>query len=352
MNSDKKTLVILTPGFAKDETDSTCIPTQQSFVRTLKKYYPQINIIILALEYPYSKSTYTWFGNPVFSFNGRNKGGLPRLLLRRKVLRTLKKIHAATHIDGLLSFWYGECALAGQKFAGKYGIQHYCWMWGQDAKRNNTYVRRVKLKAGELIAFSDFLQDEFNRNHGIEPAHVITPGISLETFPSGNAEKDIDIIAAGSLIPLKQYSIFINAIAEIKKTIPSVKAVLVGEGPERNLLKSLIAQYSLEANITLTGGLPHIDVLRQMQRSKLFLHPSSYEGFGIVCIEALCAGCEVISFVRPMNKEIENWHIVYSREEMVQKSLDILQKPKPGFESIVPYIIEESVQKMAQLFSF
>jgi len=44
--------------------------------------------------------------------------------------------------------------------------------------------------------------------------------------------------------------------------------------------------------------LAHPELLEWMQRGKVFLHPSSYEGFGIVCIEALCSGAEVISFVK------------------------------------------------------
>ena len=351
MNRDKKTLVILTPGFAKDETDSTCIPTQQIFVRTLKKLYPHIQVIILAMEYPYAASAYAWFGNTVISFNGRNLGGLPRLVLRQKVSRVLKKINAANKIEIVLSFWYGECAMAGKKFARKYNVKHFCWMWGQDAKKHNKYVGRVKLNANELIAFSDFIRDEFKRNYGIEPMHVIPPGVNPESFPSPNEERDIDIVAAGSLIPLKQYSMLLEVIAEIQKTIPSIKAVLIGEGPERKALEHLIGKYELQSNISLTGELPHIDVLKWMQRAKLFLHPSSYEGFGIVSIEALCAGCEVISFVRPMQKEIRNWHIVNDKDEMIARALVILKNPKSEYESIVPYTIEDTVRKMVEAFS-
>ena len=351
MNSDQKTLVILTPGFAKDQTDSTCIPTQQSFVRTINKLYPHINVIILAMEYPYSTSTYNWFGNSVISFNGRNFGGLPRLVLRQRVSHALKKIHAGNKIDGLLSFWYGECALAGKKFASRYNVKHYCWMWGQDAKKHNKYVSRVKLNANELIAFSDFIRDEFKRNYGIEPAQVIPPGVDTDSFPPGYEERDIDIAAAGSLIPLKQYSIFVEVIAQIKKTIPSIKAILIGEGPERKALEHLIAKHELQSNISLTGELPYPDALKWMKHGKLFLHPSSYEGFGIVCLEALCAGCKVISFVKPMKEEIKNWHIVKDKHEMIARALAILQHHKSGYESVIPYTIDDSVQKMVELFS-
>ena len=212
MNTDKKTLVILTPGFAKDETDSTCLPLQQQLVKALKEINPELNIIILSFQYPYHTKKYRWFDTMVFPFNGRNKGGLPRLLLRRKINVALKKIHTETPIDGLLSFWYGECALVGHRFADTHGLRHFCWILGQDAKKENRYPRRASLRPGELIALSDFLQNEFERNHGIRPAHLITAGINTKLFNTNNIEKDIDIIGVGSLIPLKQYDIFIETV--------------------------------------------------------------------------------------------------------------------------------------------
>ena len=124
MNHKTKTLVILTPGFAKDESDSTCLPMQQSFIRTINKMIPQLNIIILAFQYPYVRKTYKWHGNTVISFNGRNRGGLSKLFLFQKWDAALKKIHQENKIDGLLSFWYTECALAGKRFANKYNVKH------------------------------------------------------------------------------------------------------------------------------------------------------------------------------------------------------------------------------------
>ena len=351
MNDTQKTFVILTPGFAKDEADSTCIPTQQNFVRALKELYPQLNIIILAFDYPYIQKKYQWFNNTVISFNGRNRGGFSKLLLRRKIFSALNEIHASNNIVGLLSFWYVECAFVGKKFADKNGLKHICWMCGQDAKKGNEYVKRIPLQADELAALSDFLQDEFEKNYGTKPHCVIPPGINPKQFSKSIQQRDIDILAAGSLIPLKQYEIFINVIAELKKEMPGVKAVLIGEGPERNRLEALINAKELQSNILLAGELPHAEVLHTMQRAKIFLHPSSYEGFVIVCIEALCAGADVISFVRPMHTELENWHIVKSKEEMIQKGISILQDQTKEYKSTVPYTIEETAQKMSALFS-
>lgn len=350
MLNDEKTIVILTPGFAKDEADSTCIPTQQNFVRALREVYPELTIIILALDYPYSTKKYNWYNNTVISFNGRNKGGLSKLLLRRKVLSVLNEIHRSKNIIGLLSFWYAECALIGRKFADKNGLKHICWIWGQDAKRTNKYARRMTSKANELAALSDFLQDEFEKNFKTRPKYVIPPGVNVKQY-NNEVHKDIDILAAGSLIPLKQYEIFVSVIAEIKKQLPGIKAMLIGDGPEKNKLEALIAMNELQSNIVLAGELPHAEVLHTMQRAKIFLHPSSFEGFGIVCIEALCAGCHVISFCKPMKQNIENWHIVDSTKAMIEQTVGVLQNPLTIYKKVVPFEINDTVGKMLQLFS-
>ena len=348
MNSENNTLVILTPGFPESEADTTCLPMQQSFVRNVKENHPQLKIIVLSFQYPYHKRTYKWFDITVIPFGGKNKGGLARLLRMRKINAVLKKISRHNQITGILSFWYGECAAVGKRFADKNDLRHFCWILGQDARKENKYPRRVRAKTGELIALSDFIRDEFERNHGSRPVHLIPPGI--DHAPLGTIVKDIDIIGAGSLIPLKQYGIFVECIAEMKKKVPGIKVILIGDGPEKNKLQTLIAANGLQSTIILTGELPHPEVLQYMQRAKILLHPSSYEGFGVVCLEALVAGCQVISFCRPMKPEIEQWHIVQSKEAMKLKALEILQNEQPEYKCVIPFTMDDTAKKMMDLF--
>jgi glycosyltransferase involved in cell wall biosynthesis len=348
MSNEKQTLIILTPGFAASEEDSTCLPMHQYFVRTIKKIYPQLNIVVLSFQYPYRKNSYRCFNATVLPFNGRNRGGLPGFLLRRKVSATLKKIHNTNKIVGVLSFWYGECALVGKRFAEKNNLKHYCWILGQDARKINKYPGRVLPNANELIALSDFLQAEFEKNHAVKPFAVIPPGV--ETQDKDAFEKSIDLLGAGSLIQLKQFSVFLEVVAEIKKTLPAVKAVLIGEGPEKEQLQDRITKLGIEKNILLAGELAHPEVLRLMQRTKVLLHPSIYEGFSGVCQEALGCGVHVISFCKAMQQEIEQWHIVETKKEMLKKAIEILQNTNTVFKRITPYAMEDSVKKMMELF--
>jgi glycosyltransferase involved in cell wall biosynthesis len=350
MNKSDKTLVILTPGFPKDETDTTCLPLQQQLVKALQESNPKLKIIILSFQYPYHTKKYRWFNTIVRPFNGRNKGGIPRLLLRRKLNAALKKIHSQTPIHGLLSFWYGECALVGHRFADLHGLKHFCWLLGQDAKKENKYPHRAPLRPGELIALSDFLQTEFERNHGIKPGHLIPAGIDPKQFNTIDEKKNIDILGVGSLIPLKQYDLFIETVAGIKKQLPAIKAMLIGSGPEMDKIKDLIKQSALETTITITGELPYTEVLHWMQRAKLLLHPSSYEGFSGVCLEALYAGAHVISFCKAMTREVEQWHMVRSKEEMKEKAIFILQNPATIYKRVTFASMEDVAKKMTDLF--
>lgn len=347
---NEQIFIILTPGFPESEADTVCLPMQQSFVRTLKDQFPAIKIIVLSFQYPYHQKKYKWFGIEVIPFDGRNKGGFTKLLLRKKINSTLYKLRRTNNVVGLFSFWYNECAWIGKKFADKNNIKHYCWILGQDARKENKYPEQLVPQPGELIALSDFLQKEFEKNHGVKPQWVVPPGIDASILKTSTTKKDIDLLAVGSLIPLKQYEIFIEAIAEIKKRMTNVKAVLIGKGPEQKKLQLLIDAFGIKENITLTGELPYDEVIAFMQRAKVFLHPSSYEGFGCVCIEALYGKAYVISFCKPMNENIPHWLVVKNKEEMISEAVKIMTNQRAAYETIIPYSMTNTMKTIMKLF--
>ena len=348
MKPDK--FIILSPGFPKDESDSTCLPSPQSFVKILKEKYPELEIIVLAFQYPFETAAYEWNNCRVIAMGGKGRGKLFRLLLWCRVWRKLKQLTRKGTVAGLLSFWCGECTLTGFRFARKNGIPHQCWILGQDAKKDNRYVHLIKPQPNELISISDFLQDSFYQNHKIRPALVIPNGIDPRSFKTNLALRDIDILGSGNLVHLKRYDFFIEAIAAVKKHIPGIRSVICGKGPEKKTLGALIEKMGLQDNISLLDEMPHAQVLELMQRSRVFLHPSSFEGFSTVCLEAHFAGAEVISFHQPQHDITPGWHIVNSLEEMISQTVIALRKEKTGSPLLCPYLMEDSVKKMMQLF--
>src|SRR5690348_1686379 len=152
-----KHIVILTPGFAADEYDDTCLPAQQAFVLALQSVRPEWKISIISLQYPFRQDAYQWKGIHVYAIGGKNRGKLARLFSWGRTWKQLKDLQRKERIDGILSFWYGECALIGKRFSLHTGCKHICWILGQDARPGNRFVGRAKLEPGEIVAMSDFL---------------------------------------------------------------------------------------------------------------------------------------------------------------------------------------------------
>ena len=350
MKGTNKTLIILTPGFPANEADSTCLPFPQLFVKKIKQLEPSLQIIVLAFQYPFVESTYSWNNITVIAFNGQSRGKLQRLLLWRKIWKRLNIIVRENNVIGILSLWLGEAALIGKYAAKKHRIPFFTWLLGQDAKPGNRYFSLIRPQAQNLVALSDFLATTFSNNYHIVPAHIIPPGIDTKNFRDKVSIRDIDILGAGSLIPLKQYELFIKVVGIIIQVHPGIRAKICGDGPERIRLQRLINDNGLSANIELCGELPHDEVLELMLRSKIFLHPSSYEGFATVLTEALYAGCQIVCFCKPMRTVFENQHVVMTGNEMIEKTLILLEDQHLSYNSVITWPIEESCQKMLALF--
>lgn len=328
MAEQKNTIVILIPGFAKDEQDVNCLPMQQSFMLALKNTHPDVQFRILSFEYPHHQRPYRWNGIPVTPLGGRNRGGFWRLLLRRKAMAALHDWRKKEHISGLISFWTGFTAGVCTDFGRRHNIPHLNWIMGQDARPGNRYALRKKYRADELVALSDSLQERYERSYGIRPVHIVTPGIVNMLLTPDPSARSLRIIGAGSLIPLKRFDLFIEVIAEVRKKIPLLEAAIYGDGPLRETLQQQIIRTGMQDVIRLEGEVSHDSLLHHMRQSRVLLHPSSFEGFSGVCLEARSAGIPVISYCQPMKEEMPGWYTAPDKQSMIQMLVTELLLPQ------------------------
>jgi hypothetical protein len=345
-----KTLIIVTPGFPENEADTTCIPDRQIFVRVLKETYPELNIVVLSFQYPAKARAYEWNGIQVIALGGKNKSGLYRRMTWINAWKELKKLNEKCNIIGLLSFWLDECAFMADKFAKKYNVRHYSWLLGQDARPGNRYVYRMMPNGGNLIALSDYLVTEFEKNYAVRPQYIIPGAIDTAIFSDQSKVRDIDVLGVGSLIPLKQYELFIETIKGLKQNLPDIKAVICGKGPGLKRMQGLVVSNRLEDNIVFKGELSHPEILDIMQRSKILLHPSRYEGFSTVLLEALYAGAHVVSFFKPMEAAFSHHHIVNDLDEMSCKVAVLLNDRELDHSPVLINTMTQVAESIMQLF--
>jgi len=351
MENRTETLVILSPGFPANEGDTTCMPPQQHFVKALKEICPDLNIIVLAFQYPFARAKYNWFDVNVIAIGGRDKGRIFRVITWVKAWLALRKINKKYQVVGLLSFWVGECAFVGNYFAKLHRLTHYSWILGQDAKKKNKYFKWIKPRGESLVALSDFLSEEVKKNYRVTPFEVVPVGIDTTLFRPDPLKRDIDILGAGSLIPLKQYHLFVECINYLREFFPDIKAVICGKGPEMERLQMMAKSLNLGNSLAFAGELQHQEVLELMQRSKVFLHTSNYEGFGAVLAEALYAGAHVVSFCKPMAEDFNHHHVVRNKEEINLKILSLLKSTRRNHERVLMFRVQCIAKNMISLFA-
>jgi glycosyltransferase involved in cell wall biosynthesis len=347
----QKALFLFTPGFPADENDTTCLPFLQQLCLSIKRVAPNLPLVIFTFQYPFKQAEYEWNGIRVISFAGNNGRGIWRLLLWTKVMFKFFSLRKEYHVSGILSIWLSECALVAKTLSRISGVKYRCWIVGQDARVSNKYVRFIKPKGVELIAFSDFISKQMQENFNITPSYLVQNGVNDEVFPALNAgERMIWVLGAGSLIKLKNFELFIEVIAEITRTSGiAVKAVICGDGPEKLNLEKQIDACNLRNMVELYGNVPHPRVLELMNDSHVFLHTSEYDSSATVLHEALYAGCKVVSTCPVSEGNPENFYLETNRDAIVERVVQLLsdfRRPK----RVVVNSMDDSARQMLNIF--
>lgn len=116
------------------------------------------------------------------------------------------------------------------------------------------------------------------------------------------------ILFVGRLHPIKNVDLLVKAFKSIEgMKSDSVYLVLVGDGPQKNQIKSLIEELNLRRKVRLLGHLLHHNVLELMVGSDMLVLPSSIEGNPRVIIEAAACKLPIVATNVPgINDVVEN----------------------------------------------
>lgn len=122
-------------------------------------------------------------------------------------------------------------------------------------------------------------------------AITIPNGIDFELIKSIEpSDNGTDIIFAGRLIKEKNLPTLIEALNKIDAT-----CTIVGNGPERDSIVNLVKKYDLQGRVIFRNFMGYEKLISLMKSSKVFVLPSTREGFGIVAIEANACGLPVVT---------------------------------------------------------
>lgn len=119
----------------------------------------------------------------------------------------------------------------------------------------------------------------------------------------GITPQDKILISMGRLVPAKGHTYLIRAMALIKKHLPDIKLLLIGDGPGKNDLLREAAESGVSGNILFTGK--RTDARDILAIGDIFIFPSLYgEGLPLALIEAMAAGIPCIVTSTGPNTEV------------------------------------------------
>ena len=220
-------------------------------------------------------------------------------LLARAALPVARKLHEEKPFDLVHAHMLPRDGHAGLLVARALGVPMALTVHGTDVLRyfepgRTPWARnrRIAQEADALMAVSTLLLSRVAPYRGEgRITRVVPNGVDLSLVPEQVRTTPRAVISVGTLKARKCMDRTLEAFARRAGEFPDATLTIVGMGEMEGALRGRIAELHLEQRVTLTGGLPHGQVLARMAESDLFVLPSWGEGYGIVYIEAMAAGC-------------------------------------------------------------
>lgn len=113
------------------------------------------------------------------------------------------------------------------------------------------------------------------------------------------------VLFAGRHIPEKQVPTIPPAVALARREIPDVRAVILGDGPERERVIAAVRALGLRDAVETPGFVATEVVDDLMGRALCLLLPSRREGYGLVVLEAAARGTPSVVVAGPDNAAVE-----------------------------------------------
>jgi glycosyltransferase involved in cell wall biosynthesis len=126
---------------------------------------------------------------------------------------------------------------------------------------------------------------------GPDPAEVLYPPAPQRPYRTEGYEPFI--FAVSRLHRLKRLDLLVEAFRLVKNR--AARAVIIGEGPERDGLQTRIREYGLEGRVALLGGSDEAVLLDHYARCRAVLFCPYSEDYGFVTPEAFASGKAVLT---------------------------------------------------------
>jgi glycosyltransferase involved in cell wall biosynthesis len=157
------------------------------------------------------------------------------------------------------------------------------------------------------------------------------------------------VLTSSRLTEEKHVGMILRVFASISERFPDTGLIVVGDGPLRLSLEKHARELKIEDRVHFEGW--QRDIISYLKNADLFVNASRFEGFGMSIVEAVAAGCPVLTtnvgIVQDVFEDEKDAYICPVGNEKCFTNNMISFFENPGFQSGVSKSAFEKVRQFS-----
>ncbi len=244
---------------------------------------------------------------PALPFPGKRASQCSTLQVQAAVLASLA---AAKNLGHLHAHFASDAATVAMLASRLSGIPFSMTAHAKDIyhtyserERDHAFLATKLKEARFTVTVSDYNRQYLDQIAGGKATiYRLYNGMDLQRLQP--AEGDIEqglIVGVGRLVDKKGFNYLIKACALLARAGAEFRCVLIGDGPQRETLASMIAKYRLDNHMEMLGAMPQAEVHDWLRRATVFALPcvvsesGDRDGLPTVLLEAMALGTPSIT---------------------------------------------------------
>ena len=219
-------------------------------------------------------------------------------MVPRGLIRALTSIKA----DVIVCAEYSLAALFSCTYARIKRIPFVSWSDGtRHSERNIGFLQKLSRKYIVRLSSAFIASSRATKENqiylGADPKHIFVSELCIDQKKFMQRKKEYEpgkkLIYVGSLIPRKGLDLLISSLYRLS----DINWILdiVGEGPEEASLKQELKALGISERVHFRGYLDGEALKKAYEKASIFVFPTREDCFGLVILEAMCAGLPIIS---------------------------------------------------------
>ena len=215
--------------------------------------------------------------------------------------------------------------------------------------------KMVMTSSNFVTASSHYEHVMISENYKIDENKIkkITPGLDRKIFtPDLNLPRENIFLSIGRIQEQKRQLETIKFLNNFKKIDSNFLCYFIG-GPSGKSgddylaeLEESVKEFNLESHVEFLGNLPQTKIKDIMNKSKLLIHTSQYETFGLVAIEANSMGVPILSInTGSLIEIIENNNNGYFAEDFTDNHANNFVKDLLNDDDYFNNVMNQCIQK-------